>query len=163
MTGDNTHITQKSEAVRNTLGLLPMIALSAALTAPAEAQQNGVVLDEITVLGGAGGNGTGTGYKRERLQSKKATAKLADTPKTVTVVPEEVIREQGARNLTEVLRNTPGITFDAGENGFATSTNNFKMRGFDGSGNVFIDGARDSGSYARDTFNLEQVEVVSRR
>ena len=149
----------RADSVKTTLGLLPVIALSAALTAPANAQ-NVTELDTINVEGGGTGTGTGTGYKRERLQSKKATAELKNTPKTVTVIPEEVIKEQGARNLTEVLRNTPGITFDAGENGFATSTNNFKMRGFDGSGNVFIDGARDSGSYARDTFNVEQVEVV---
>lgn len=154
MNGDETHAGRRSEPIGNTLGLLPIIALSAALTGPAHAQD--VVLDEITVLGDAGS----TGYKRDRLQSKKATAELVNTPKTVTVIPEEVIKEQGARNLTEVLRNTPGITFDAGENGFSTSTNNFKMRGFDGSGSVFIDGARDSGSYARDTFNVEQVEVV---
>ena len=155
---DNSSDTKtRGDSVRTTLGLLPMIALSAALTSPASAQ--GVTeLDTINVDGGR--QGSVTGYKRDRLQSKKATAEVKNTPKTVTVIPEEVIEEQGARTLTEVLRNTPGITFDAGENGFSTSTNNFKMRGFDGSGNVFVDGARDSGSYARDTFNVEQVEVV---
>ena len=87
------------------------------------------------------------------------TTEAVNTPQTITVIPSEVITEQGARTLTEVLRNTPGITFDAGENGFATSTNNFQLRGFDTSGNIFIDGSRDSGAYARDVFNVEQVEV----
>lgn len=157
MSDNSTDDRSRVDSVKTTLGLLPMIALSAALTSHASAQ--GVTeLDTITVDGGA--SGTETGYKRDRLQSKKATAELKNTPQTVTVIPEEIIEEQGARNLTEVLRNTPGITFDAGENGFATSTNNFKMRGFEGAGNIFIDGARDSGSYARDVFNVEQVEVV---
>ncbi len=98
-------------------------------------------------------------YKVDEAQSSKQTAPLLDTPQTISVIPQAVIKEQGARTLTEVLKNTPGISFDAGENGFATSTNNFKMRGFDGSGNIFIDGTRDSGSYARDVFNMEQVEV----
>src|SRR5690606_37137485 len=49
---------------------------------------------------------------------------------------------------------------NAGENGFATRTNNFSLRGFDTSGNIFIDGVRDSGNYSRDVFNVEQVEVV---
>ena len=100
-----------------------------------------------------------SGYQATTASSPKQTAPLLDTPQTVTVIPQQVMREQGARSLTDVLRSTPGITFDGGENGFATSTNNFKLRGFDGSGNVFIDGARSSGSYARDVFNTERVEI----
>jgi outer membrane receptor for monomeric catechols len=102
----------------------------------------------------------GTDYNVSATSSPKQTAPLLDTPQTINVIPQEVIREQGARNLTEVLKNTPGISFNAGENGFATSTNNFSLRGFDASGSIFIDGSRDSGSYSRDIFNIEQVEVV---
>jgi catecholate siderophore receptor len=98
-------------------------------------------------------------YKVDHVQSPKQTAPLTELPQTVTVIPQAVIREQGARDLTEALRNTPGISFNAGENGFSTSTNNFSLRGFDTSGNVFIDNMRDSGSYTRDVFNIEQVEV----
>jgi catecholate siderophore receptor len=94
------------------------------------------------------------------VSSSKITGPLLDTPQTVTVIPGTVISERGTRTLTETLRNTPGITFDAGENGFATSMNNFKLRGFDSSGSIFYDGIRSSGSFARDMFNVEQVEVV---
>ncbi|HEX2840539.1 TonB-dependent receptor [Hyphomicrobium sp.] len=99
-------------------------------------------------------------YKADYVTSNKITGPLLDTPQTVTVVPGTVIQERGATNLTQVLRNTPGITFDAGENGFATSINNFKLRGFDTSGSIFTDGVRSSGSFARDMFNVAQVEVV---
>lgn len=99
------------------------------------------------------------GYASDALSSAKQTAPLLDTPQTVTVVPQQVIKEQGARNLTEILRNTPGISYNAGENGFGTTSNNFQMRGFDASGDIFIDGSRDSGSYTRDAFNVERVEV----
>jgi len=92
--------------------------------------------------------------------SAKYTAPLIDMPQTISVIPAEVFKAQGAQNLTDVLRNTPGISFNAGENGFASNTNNFSMRGFDSSGNIFLDGVRDSGNYSRDVFNLEQVEVV---
>jgi len=92
--------------------------------------------------------------------SPKFTAPLLDTPQTVAVIPQQVFLEQGAQNLTEVLRNTPGITFNAGENGFTSGLSNFSMRGFDASGSIFIDDVRDSGNYSRDVFNLEQVEVV---
>jgi catecholate siderophore receptor len=114
-----------------------------------------VQLDTIDVTG----QGHDSDYQATTASSPKQTAPLLDTPQTVTVIPQQIISEQGARSLTDVLRSTPGITFDGGENGFATSTNNFKLRGFDGSGNVFIDGARSSGSYARDIFNTERVEI----
>ncbi len=90
----------------------------------------------------------------------KFTAPLLDTPQTMQVIPSDIFAQQGAQSLTEVLRNVPGISFNAGENGFSTNTNNFSLRGFDTSGNIFIDGARDSGNYRRDVFNVEQVEVV---
>src|SRR5690606_30641285 len=99
-------------------------------------------------------------YQRTEVESDKSTAPLLDTPQTISVIPQEVIRDRGARTLAEVLRNTPGISFDAGENGFGTNSNNFSLRGFDTSGSVFIDNARDSGSYSRDIFNVESVEVV---
>lgn len=156
---DKTETGSRAEPLRTTLGLLPMIALSAALTVPAQAQGNDVVLGEINVEGQQGAAG-GTGYKRDRIQSKKATAPLVNTPQTVTVVPEQVIEERGAADLTEVLRNTPGISFDAGENGFAAGGDQIYIRGMNAVGSVFTDGSRDNGNYTRDTFNTEQVEVV---
>lgn len=118
-----------------------------------------IVLDTINVEGAPGTAENDGSYAVTSASSPKQTAPLLDTPQTVTVVPQAVIRETGARNLTEVLRNTPGITFDGGENGFGTSTNTFKMRGFDSSGSVFMDGARSSGAFPRDTFNVDRVEV----
>lgn len=113
----------------------------------------------------SGSIGPGTGqpadsFKVDNLQSGKATAPLLYTPQTVTVVPAEILKERGSTNLTQALRNTPGITFEAGENGFSTSTNNFKIRGIDTSGSIFIDGVRDNGVYARDMFNVDRVEVI---
>ena len=99
-------------------------------------------------------------YKADYVTSNKMTGPLLDTPQTVTVIPGTIIAERGATTLTQALRNTPGITFDAGENGFSTSTNNFKIRGFDTSGSIFVDGVRNSGSFARDMFNVDQVEVI---
>lgn len=113
----------------------------------------------------AGSIGPGTGqpadsFKVDNLQSGKATTPLLYAPQTVTVVPAQILKERGSTNLTQALRNTPGITFDAGENGFSTSTNNFKVRGIDTSGSIFVDGVRDSGSYGRDMFNVDRVEVI---
>ena len=121
----------------------------------AMAQEQAVELGDITIHGQQD-----RGYKVDKASSPKQTALLLNTPQTINVIPERLYREQGARNLTDVLRNTPGISFEAGENGFSTNSNNFSLRGFDTSGNIFVDGSRDSGSYSRDVFNIEQVEVV---
>lgn len=96
----------------------------------------------------------------DNASSSKLTAPLLNLPQTYSVIPQELFNAQGAQNLTDVLRNTPGISFSGGENGFSTDTNNFSMRGFDTSGSIFLDGVRDSGNYSRDVFNLERVEVA---
>ena len=82
-------------------------------------------------------------------------------PQTVVVIPKTVFREQAAITLSDVLRNTPGITLLAGEGGGASNTagDSFFMRGFDATNSIFIDGVRDQGAYSRDVFNLDQVEV----
>ncbi|CAD5107967.1 TonB-dependent receptor [Zestomonas carbonaria] len=119
-----------------------------------DSNKSSVQLGNISVKGQA------DSYKVDHTSSPKNTAPLLDTPQTINVIPEKLYREQGARNLTDVLKNTPGISFEAGENGFSTNSNNFSLRGFDTSGNIFVDGSRDNGSYSRDVFNTEQVEVV---
>lgn len=100
--------------------------------------------------------------KTKSLSSPKFTEPLRDTPQTVVAIPSEVFLQQGATNLSEVLRNTSGITFAAGEGGGAsgTSGDSFYMRGFDATNNLFVDGVRDVGAYSRDVYNLEQVEVA---
>jgi catecholate siderophore receptor len=124
-------------------------------TAVGQEASDATTLGRISVL-----ESVDEGYNTAERRSDRSTAPLRDTPQTVTVIPQQVIRETGARSLPEVLRNTPGITFSAGENGFGTSANNFSLRGFDASGSIYVDEGRDSGSYSRDVFNVESVEVV---
>ena len=47
------------------------------------------------------------------VASPKFTEPLRDTPQTIVAVPREVFTQQGAVTLSDVLRNTPGITFAA--------------------------------------------------
>ncbi len=136
--------------------VLAMLSAQASLAqTKTQAPSPAPTLPEVQVTGPAE-----SPYRQGASSSLKATSSLLDTAQTVQVIPRELLAEQGARNLTEALSNTPGITFNAGENGFSTSTNSFSLRGFDTSGNIFVDGFRDSGTYARDTFNLERVEVI---
>ncbi len=99
-------------------------------------------------------------FKADALSSPKFTQPLLDTPQTVVAVPREVFTQQGAFTLSDVLRNSPGITFAAGEGGNVASGDSFFMRGFDASNNIFVDGVRSQGAISRDVFNLEQVEIA---
>ena len=48
----------------------------------------------------------------------------------------------------------------AGEGGGGPAGDNLTLRGFGARNDIFVDGIRDFASYTRDTFNVEQVEVV---
>lgn len=98
-------------------------------------------------------------YDIKQSASKKYTAPLLDTPKSVQIIPAEVMKDQAASSLTDVLRNTPGITFGAGEGGNPLGDRPF-IRGYDAQASTYIDGMRDIGATSREVFNLEQVEVV---
>jgi catecholate siderophore receptor len=97
----------------------------------------------------------------EQVGSPKFTEPVLDTPQTIDVIPPEVYSAQGATTLSDVLRNTPGITFFAGEGGSANRTggDSFYLRGFDTSNSIFVDGVRDEGAAVHDTFDIDQVEV----
>ncbi len=69
------------------------------------------------------------------------------------------MQETAATSLQDALRNVPGITFAAGEGG--TPTGDLpSIRGFNSSGNIYVDGLQDIGVQTRDIFDLEQVEVI---
>ncbi|HWP44469.1 MAG TPA: TonB-dependent siderophore receptor, partial [Blastocatellia bacterium] len=91
--------------------------------------------------------------------SPKYTEPLRDIPQTINIIPQSIIKEQGATTLRDVLRNVPGLTIAAGEGG-TPAGDNLTLRGFSARNDIFIDGVRDLSPQARDPFNLEQVEVV---
>jgi catecholate siderophore receptor len=126
-----------------------------ALALPVSAQTSPNTLKEVRVQESAGE------YKTDTSANTKFTAPLLDTPQTIAVIREQIIREQGATTLSEALRNTPGASaFYLGENGSTSTGDAIYMRGFDASSSIFVDGIRDLGSVSRDVFNVEQVEVV---
>ncbi|WP_455925407.1 TonB-dependent receptor [Pseudomonas putida] len=98
-------------------------------------------------------------YKTDRASSAKIGAPLLDAPQSITVVPQQVITEQNAQSLQEVLRNVPGITFMSGEGNLGWG-DLFSIRGFSSEQSLTVDGVRDAGMSTRtDTFNLAQAEV----
>ncbi len=136
--------------------LAALIAAAIPVLAVAEEQKGELSLPAISVSDTA----QAPSYKASRSANDKMTEDLLDTPKTVQVIKKEMLQEQGASNLMEALRNTPGITMQLGENGNTAAGDTFMMRGFSTQTSTFVDGIRDLGAVSRDVFNLEQVEVV---
>ena len=116
--------------------------------------------------GGAAGeraNGPVVGY----LASESATATKTDTPilttpQSISVVTKDQMQDQGAQNVTEALRYTPGVTVQSfGANAFFDS---FKLRGFDAP--RYLDGLRlpaDATTFTIpriETYGLERLEVL---
>ncbi|QTC91434.1 TonB-dependent receptor [Brevundimonas goettingensis] len=97
--------------------------------------------------------------RRAEPESSKYVAPLVDTPRNVTVIPQQVIEQIGATSLQDLLRTSPGITMGAGEGGQPLADRPF-IRGQSSGNNIFVDGIRDSGGQQREVFNLEQVEVI---
>jgi len=94
----------------------------------------------------------------DSVSMTKFTEPLIDTPQTIAVVPAFVVKDEGVTTLRDTLRNVPGISLAAGEAG--AQGDNLTIRGFTARNDIFLDGIRDLGSYYRDSFNYEQVDVL---
>lgn len=100
-------------------------------------------------------------YNPKRMQSPKFTEPARNIPQTLTIIPKQVIEDRGAFTLRDVLKNTPGISMQAGEGVSGTGGgDNLAIRGFSSRSDWFVDGLRDLGTYNRDPWNTEQVEIA---
>lgn len=124
---------------------LPLYAQQAA---PSAASQ----LAPVTVEGQRDDFATGT------TAISKLPADLHDVPQSVTVVNKAQMQSQGATSLADALRNVSGITLGGAEGG--QIGNNINLNGFSARTDIYLDGFRDRAQYYRDTFALDEVEVL---
>ena len=104
--------------------------------------------------------------KAEKPDGMRATATRVgkvlqdphDIPQAVTTITQSMMEEQQVGSLKEALRNVSGLSFNAAEGG--RSGDNMNLRGFYTFGDMYLDGIRDTAQYNRETFNLEQVDVL---
>ena len=81
-----------------------------------------------------------------------------EIPQAITTVTGALMEQQHVGSLKEALRNVSGLSFNAAEGG--RSGDNMNLRGFYTFGDLYLDGIRDTAQYNRETFNLEQVDVL---
>ncbi|MDE1169241.1 MAG: TonB-dependent siderophore receptor [Pseudomonas sp.] len=114
-----------------------------------------IALDATSITGEAQ---EAQSYQVQKASSPKYTAPLVDTPRSVTVIPQQVLKDTNATNLQDALRTVSGITFGAGEGGNPQGDRPI-IRGFDAQGDTYLDGVRDTGAQTREIFDIESIEV----
>jgi catecholate siderophore receptor len=97
-------------------------------------------------------------YKADQPTLPKLTQPLRDTPQSITVVPRQVMDDQNVTTLRDTLRNVTGLTIAAGE--ASAQGDSLTIRGFTARNDLYLDGMRDFGSYYRDPFNYDRIEVL---
>lgn len=134
-----------------------LLALAVMVSPPSSAREPGA-LEEVVV----------TAHHREyRLDSAEAALglnlKLLETPAAVSVITEDLLKDQQVNNVDDALRNVAGVTkFKTGNGG----EEKFSIRGFDASQSIYKDGARinnplnASNIPSTETANIERIEVL---
>ncbi len=106
----------------------------------------------------------GDGVPANTLEASTGISRLPgtiqDTPQTIQVISQEQMQQQGVTTLDQALRNVPGVTVGIGEGGGGLNGDQFRIRGFQAKGDIYINGLRDFGVYVRDSFAYESVEVL---
>ena len=92
-------------------------------------------------------------YKADLSASTKLTQPLLDTPRSVSVLTEDLFDDLGAMNFRDLMRTQPGVTLGTGEGGNAHG-DRILIRGFDARNDIYIDGVRDPGVGARELFDI---------
>jgi len=87
------------------------------------------------------------------------TQPLLDTPQSIMIIPSDTIELQASNDLRDVLRNDPSVSSHADED--SGQSTNVQIRGFSARNDLYLDGQLDIGSYYRDPFWLQEVDVLT--
>lgn len=139
--------------------LLPLGAMALGIgvsSAPTHAQsQQDTTLPAVNVEANAD---KPDGYLATTTRVGKFLQSPQDIPQAVTVITSTLLEEQQVSSLKDALRNVSGLSFNAAEGG--RSGDNMNLRGFYTFGDLYLDGIRDTAQMNRETFNLDQIDVL---
>jgi catecholate siderophore receptor len=101
--------------------------------------------------------GATDGYMATKSFSATRTdTPLRDVPQSITVVTQDLIKDQTMQNMGDVVRYVPGVGISQGEG----NRDAVIFRGNNSTGDFFVDGLRDDVQYFRDLYNIDRVEVL---
>jgi catecholate siderophore receptor len=97
------------------------------------------------------------GYLQTATTSATRTlTPLRDVPQSITVVTQELMKDQVMSSMADIVRYVPGVTAAQGEG----NRDQMVIRGNNTTADFFLNGVRDDVQYYRDLYNLERVEAL---
>lgn len=144
-------------ALLHTVGL----ALASGLmgfTATAYAEDETIELDTIQVVGEKESDTRPVkGYNAKKSSSSTRTdTPLRDTPQSITVIPQDLIKDQSIQSISQAVQYVPGVQAAQGEG----NRDALIFRGNATTGDFFLDGLRDDVQTYRDIYNTDRIEVL---
>ncbi len=145
-------MTNRTFVVSPLAGALALALCAPAVAAPAPEPLQATDLDVIEVHAP---HIEGYSAKQTRTATKTNTL-LRDVPQAITVVTQELIKDQAMQGIADVVRYMPGVGIAQGEGNRDTPI----FRGNSSTADMFVDGMRDDVQYFRDLYNIESVEAL---
>ena len=93
---------------------------------------------------------------KDQVNSLKPPVPILDVPQSVSVITDDDIRNQGFRQIGDLIRYTPGVNTSQGEG----HRDAVVFRGVRSTADFYQDGVRDDVQYYRSLYNVEQVEIL---
>ena len=92
----------------------------------------------------------------DQVNSLKPPLPILDVPQSVSVITDEEIKNQGFREIGDIIRYTPGVNTSQGEG----HRDAVVFRGVRSTADFYQDGIRDDVQYYRSLYNVEQLEIL---
>ena len=125
-----------------------LFAFSVSSFMPLLAQDSDDDVEEIVVKGKV--------LYSDQVNALKTPVRILDVPQTLSIVTDDDIKNQGFRELGDIVRYTPGVNTSQGEG----HRDSVVFRGVRSTADFYLDGVRDDVQYYRSLYNLEQVEIL---
>lgn len=144
-------------ALLQTVGLALTSGLMA-FTTTAYAEDETIELDTIQVVGEKESDTRPVkGYNAKKSSSSTRTdTPLRDTPQSITVIPQDLIKDQSIQSISQAVQYVPGVQAAQGEG----NRDALIFRGNATTGDFFLDGLRDDVQTYRDIYNTDRIEVL---
>ena len=92
----------------------------------------------------------------DKVLALKTPVPIIDVPQSLSIYTDEDIKNQGFRELGDIVRYTPGVNTSQGEG----HRDSIVFRGVRSTADFYLDGVRDDVQYYRSLYNVEQVEIL---
>jgi catecholate siderophore receptor len=153
----NMKLSTMHIALMQTVGLMIASGLMA-FAQQANAEDNTVELETVEVIGEKESDTRpvkGYNAKKSTLSTRTDT-ELRDTPQSITVIPQDLIKDQSIQSISQAVQYVPGVQAAQGEG----NRDALVFRGNATTGDFFLDGLRDDVQTYRDIYNTDRIEVL---